>query len=64
MKKKWTKILILAAVLLLAAAAGKFLYDDYYTLKEADLILFMGQSNMRGAGGNAAEAPELIKGAG
>lgn len=40
------------------------LYDDYYTLKEADLILFMGQSNMSGAGGNAEEAPELIKGAG
>ena len=64
MKKKWIKILIAAAVLFFAAAAGKFLYDDYYTLKEADLILFMGQSNMSGAGGDANEAPELIKGAG
>lgn len=44
--------------------AGIFLYYDYYKLKEADLILFMGQSNMSGAGGNAEEAPELIKGAG
>ena len=44
--------------------AGIFLYHDYYRLKEADLILFMGQSNMSGAGGNAAEAPELKKGAG
>lgn len=48
----------------LLIVAGIFLYHDYYTLKEADLILFMGQSNMSGAGGNAAEAPELIRGAG
>lgn len=40
------------------------MYHDFYTLKEADLILFMGQSNMSGAGGNAQEAPKLIKGAG
>ena len=51
-------------VFLLLLGAGIFLYKDYYTLKEADLILFMGQSNMSGAGGNAEEAPELIKGAG
>ena len=55
---------MLLAVMIAAAGAAKFLYDDYYTLKEADLILFMGQSNMSGAGGNAKEAPELIKGAG
>ena len=55
---------MLLAVIIAAAGATKFLYDDYYTLKEADLILFMGQSNMSGAGGNAKEAPELIKGAG
>lgn len=55
---------MLLAVIIAAAGAAKFLYDDYYTLKEADLILFMGQSNMSGAGGNAKEAPELIKGAG
>lgn len=56
-------LLVFAGVLLLAGG-GKLLYEDYYTLKEADLILFMGQSNMSGAGGNAAEAPKLIKGAG
>ena len=55
---------MLLAVIIAAAGTAKFLYDDYYTLKEADLILFMGQSNMSGAGGNAKEAPELIKGAG
>lgn len=58
------KSLILLLVLLMLAGAGKFLYDDYYTLKEADLILFMGQSNMSGAGGDASQAPKLIKGAG
>lgn len=64
MKKLWKRLLMLLAVIIAAAGAAKFLYDDYYTLKEADLILFMGQSNMSGAGGNAKEAPELIKGAG
>lgn len=64
MKKLWKRLLMLLAVMIAAAGAAKFLYDDYYTLKEADLILFMGQSNMSGAGGNAKEAPELIKGAG
>lgn len=58
--KNLLSILAICAIL----AAGIFLYHDYYTLKEADLILFMGQSNMSGAGGNAKEAPKLIKGAG
>lgn len=58
------KAALLAAAAVLAVIAGIFLYHDFYTLKEADLILFMGQSNMSGAGGNAEEAPELIKGAG
>lgn len=53
-----------ALSVLLIIGAGIFLYHDYYTLKEADLILFMGQSNMSGAGGNAEEAPKLKKGAG
>lgn len=52
------------AVILLVCLGAKYLYDDYYTLKEADLILFMGQSNMSGAGGDALQAPDLIKGAG
>ena len=56
--------MLVLAVIAVAAGAAKFLYDDYYKLKEADLILFMGQSNMSGADGNAEEAPELIKGAG
>lgn len=59
-KKKMLVLLIFAAAL----AAAVFLYHDHYTLKEADIILFAGQSNMSGAGGNAAQAPELIKGAG
>lgn len=62
--KKRKKILLFLVSVTIAIAAGIFLYQDYYTLKEADLILFMGQSNMSGAGGNAAEAPKLIKGAG
>ncbi len=32
--------------------------------KQADIILFMGQSNMSGAGGNAKEAPQVPEGAG
>ena len=56
--------MLTAVVVIALAGAAKFMYDDYYALKEADLILFMGQSNMSGAGGNAEEAPELIKGAG
>lgn len=64
MRDRWKICLLVFAAILLLAGGAKFLYDDYYTLKEADLILFMGQSNMSGAGGNAAEAPKLIKGAG
>lgn len=64
LKKQWMKCLLMLMVLFLAAGGTKFLYDDYYTLKEADIILFMGQSNMSGAGGDAGEAPKLIKGAG
>lgn len=64
LKKKSTKIIGIILTLCVIVGAGIFLYHDYYTLKEADLILFMGQSNMSGAGGNAEEAPELIKGAG
>ena len=58
------RILLAILAIGIIVGAGIFLYQDYYTLKEADLILFMGQSNMSGAGGNAEEAPELIKGAG
>ena len=62
--KKFLKCLLPVFVVCMILAAGAFFYNDYYKLKEADLILFMGQSNMSGAGGNAEEAPELIKGAG
>lgn len=55
--------MIVLAVCLMGGA-GAFFYHDFYTLKEADIIMFMGQSNMSGAGGNALEAPELTKGAG
>lgn len=64
LKYKFPKWLLAIIALLVVIAAGIFFYHDFYTLKEADLILFMGQSNMSGAGGNAEEAPELIKGAG
>lgn len=64
LSKKWMKMSALLFFAVLVIGGGIFLYQDYYTLKEADLILFMGQSNMSGAGGNAEEAPELIKGAG
>ena len=64
LKNKFSKWLLAIIALLVVIAAGIFFYHDFYTLKEADLILFMGQSNMSGAGGNADEAPELIKGAG
>lgn len=36
----------------------------YLEKPEVDLIIFMGQSNMSGAGGNAAQAPALVYGAG
>lgn len=64
LKNKWSKILMAVLAICAIIGTGVFLYYDYYTLKEADLILFMGQSNMSGAGGDAKEAPELIKGAG
>lgn len=64
LKHKCSKLLVTAAAVCMMIGAGIFFYHDFYTLKEADIILFMGQSNMSGAGGNAAEAPELIKGAG
>lgn len=63
-QNKRMKILTMLLMICLLAGGAVFLYHDYYTLKEADLILFMGQSNMSGAGGNAEEAPKLIKGAG
>ena len=64
MFKNRKAILGIIAAICLMISAGLFLYHDYYRLKEADIILFMGQSNMSGAGGNAEEAPELIRGAG
>lgn len=64
LKNRWWKLLMPVLAVCVIMGAGIFLYYDYYKLKEADLILFMGQSNMSGAGGNAEEAPELIKGAG
>lgn len=34
------------------------------TWRGMDVILFMGQSNVSGAGGDASQAPELTEGAG
>jgi hypothetical protein len=64
LKNKWSKLLLIILIICGIAGAGTFFYHDYYKLKEADLILFMGQSNMSGAGGHGADAPQLIKGAG
>lgn len=63
-KHKLKKTCLLVVSLLVLGAGSAFLYHDFYVLKEADLILFMGQSNMSGAGGDASLAPQLIKGAG
>lgn len=63
-KYRWQKVIGILLLLTVFLSAGIFLYHDFYTLKEADLILFMGQSNMSGAAGSASEAPKLIKGAG
>ena len=54
-KNRMLKCLLAVFALCAVTAAGIFFYQDYYKLKEADLILFMGQSNMSGAGGNAEE---------
>lgn len=62
--KRRTRLVLAILAVCVIAGAGIFLYHDYYVLKEADLILFMGQSNMSGAGGDAKEAPELTRGAG
>lgn len=64
LKNKKLIFWMMTILICLIVGAGIYFYHDFYTLKEADIILFMGQSNMSGAGGNAAEAPELIKGAG
>lgn len=64
LSRKFRNTVGIAGLLLLILAAGIWLYHDFYTLKEADLIIFAGQSNMSGAAGNAEEAPKLIKGAG
>lgn len=57
------KIIFTLSILCCFIMIGLNLYQQK-TWKGMDVILFMGQSNMSGAGGDAAEAPTLIEGAG
>ncbi|MCI9018722.1 MAG: hypothetical protein HFI27_07490, partial [Lachnospiraceae bacterium] len=54
-------IVILSALCCLLMVALNLYQKSRRTM---DVILFMGQSNMSGANGDASQAPELIKGAG
>lgn len=56
------KIIILGSTLCCLLIAGLNLWQKSW--KTMDLIIFMGQSNISGAGGDAAQAPELTEGAG
>lgn len=59
---KNTKVIVLLSALCCLLLVGIDRYQKSWRVM--DLILFMGQSNMSGANGNAAEAPELTLGAG
>lgn len=54
-------IIILSALCCIAIACFNLYQKSWRTM---DVILFMGQSNVGGANGNAKEAPALIEGAG
>lgn len=56
------KIIILGSLLCCLILLGLGLYQRSW--RTMDVILFMGQSNVSGAGGDAAEAPALMEGAG
>lgn len=62
MKAQNTKVIVLLSALCCVFIAAFNLYQKSW--RTMDVILFMGQSNMSGANGNAAEAPDLIEGAG
>lgn len=62
MKRQNTKVIVLLSALCCVLIAAVNLYQKSW--KTMDVILFMGQSNMSGANGNASEAPDLIEGAG
>ena len=62
MKKYNTKAIVLLSLLCCALIAAFNLYQKSF--RTMDVILFMGQSNMSGACGDASEAPELTEGAG
>jgi len=57
------KVIFILSALCCLLLVGANLYQQK-TWRSMDLILCMGQSNMSGAGGDAAEAPGLTEGAG
>ena len=57
------KIIFILSALCCLLLVGVNLYQQK-TWRSMDLIIFMGQSNMSGAGGDASAAPELTEGSG
>ena len=56
------KVIIVVCLVFCLAAVGINQYMQSW--RAMDVILFMGQSNMSGACGDASKAPELLEGAG
>ena len=61
-KKPNVKLIVLLSAAFCAVIALFSLYQQSW--QTMDVIIFMGQSNMSGAGGDASLAPELTEGAG
>lgn len=61
-KKQNVKVIVVLSALCCLIMIGAQAY--LRTWRTMDVILFMGQSNMSGANGDASQAPELIPGAG
>lgn len=57
-----TKVIVILSALCCLLMAGMNLYQKSF--RRMDVILFMGQSNMSGANGDASQAPDLTEGAG
>lgn len=57
------KVIFILSALCCLLLVGMNVYQQK-NWRSMDLIIFMGQSNMSGAGGDASEAPELTEGAG
>ena len=56
------KVIVILSALCCLLMVGLNLYQQSW--RTMDVILFMGQSNMSGANGDASLAPELLEGAG